>query len=324
MPEVVEVCLTAQWLNEKVSNKELNQINVLGGRYSRHALNGLSYISKNGPFKINNINSKGKFLWFDLSDKHGNHYYILNRFGLGGEWGLSKQKHSAVQLNITDTENGSKNNIYLYFSDPRNFGTIEIVNNEHELNNILNDMGSDLLKTNFTNQELYERIKKYITRGTNKIITSRGNTKIIEVLMNQSESKGIGCGLGNYLSVEILYDCKISPHKTITELYSNKQLIYDLANSIKRIIKLSYLNSDIGYFEYLDKDMVNYIKKLRDDIKKNPHHIYNYYPEIKINTSDKFMFNVYRKKNDPFGNLIQADKIITGRTTYWCPTIQNK
>ena len=82
MPEVVEVCLTALWLNEKLSNKKLTKVTILGGRYSRHPLIGLDFINKYQPFTINKIDSKGKLLWFELTDQKNKHYYILNRFGL--------------------------------------------------------------------------------------------------------------------------------------------------------------------------------------------------------------------------------------------------
>ena len=43
MPEVVEVCLTALWLNSTLNGMKLKQINILGGRYSRHPLKGNIY-----------------------------------------------------------------------------------------------------------------------------------------------------------------------------------------------------------------------------------------------------------------------------------------
>lgn len=322
MPEIVEVCLTALWLNEKLSNKELTKITILGGRYSRHPLNGIIYINKYYPFTINKINSNGKFLWFELTDRKNNQYYILNRFGLEGEWGFKKQEHSGLQFTIIDKTDKSNKELNLFFTDSRNFGTVEIVNGKKKLDKKLSKMGPDLLKISFTNQEFYERIKNYITRGTGSIIKTRADKKIIKVLMDQTKFGGIGSGLGNYLSVEILYDCKISPHKTIMELYNDRQLVYKLANSIKYIVKLSYLNANIGYLEHLDDVMDSFIKKLRKEINENKNHINNYHPDVILNKNDKFTFKVYRQKKDPVGNLVKTDKIITGRTTYWVPEVQ--
>lgn len=314
MPEVVEVCLTALWLNEKLAGKELTKLVVLGGRYSRHTLEGLSLIDSYGPFKINEINSKGKFLWFELTGKNNKTYYILNRFGLEGEWGFTKQEHSGIQLVI-----GALN---LYFTDSRNFGTIEIVNNKKSLDRELDKMGPDLLKTTFTNDEFYKRVEDYVTKGKGSIVKTRGDKEIIKVLMDQSISGGLGSGLGNYLGVEILYDSEISPHKTMKQLYQDKKLVFKLAKSIKYILKLSFLTTNIGYLEHLDESMASFIKKLRKEINDDKNNPYNFHPDIVFDKNDEFKFKVYRQKLDPLGNSVIADKIITGRTTYWAPVVQ--
>ena len=319
MPEVVEVCLTALWLNDKIAGKQLTSITIMGGRYARHSLKGLIYVNKSKPFKINKIDSKGKFLWFELTGNDNEKYYILNRFGLEGEWGFTQQEHSGLQFTITDNYGKEIN---LYFTDSRNFGTVEIVNNKKNLDDELRKMGPDLLKIPFTKQDFYKRLGDYVTRKTDNIVKARGDKKIIKVLMNQTASGGIGCGLGNYLSVEILYDCKISPHKTIREIYRDEQLAYKLADSIKYVVKSSYLNADIGYFEHLDKGMISFVDELRKEINENKNYINNYHPDVILDKNTKFSFKVYRQKKDPYGNPIQADKIITGRTTYWSPTIQ--
>ena len=320
MPEVVEVCLTALWLNEKLSNKKLTKVTILGGRYSRHPLIGLDFINKYQPFTINKIDSKGKLLWFELTDQKNKHYYILNRFGLEGEWSFTKQEHSGLQFTIIDDSNKELN---AFFIDPRNFGTVEIINDQKKLNKELGKLGPDFLKTSFTSQEFYDRITKYITRNGKSIVSTRGNKEIIKVLMDQTISGGLGSGLGNYLSVEILYDCKISPHKKMSDIYNDKQLVYNLANSIKYIIKLSYLNANIGYLEHLDSDMASFIQKLRKEIIDNKNHENNYHPSVILSENDKFTFRVYRQKKDPDGNPIKADKIIATRTTYWSPAVQN-
>ena len=315
MPEVVEVCLTALWLNKKISNKTLKSINVLSGRYSRHTLKGITYFNTNTPFKIKKVNSKGKFLWFELINSEGKECYIMNRFGLEGEWGFIKQHHSGVEFIIDD--------VSLYFSDSRNFGTLEIASDKRILLKELHKLAPDLLKTSFTKQEFYNRIKSYVTKGTNLINKTRGDKEIIKVLMDQTIDGGVGCGLGNYLSVEILYDCKISPYKKMKELYEDKNLSYKLAESIKYIVKLSFLTATIGYLEHLDKGMVSFIKKMRNDVELDKTHVYNFHPDISLDKKDNFSFRVYRQKKDQFGNEVRGDKIITGRTTYWAPNVQN-
>lgn len=314
MPEVVEVCLTSLWLNSKLHGTKLKQINVIGGRYSRHPLKGHNYIEKYSPFTIDRIDSKGKFLWFELTGNNGDKYYILNRFGLEGEWEFSKSTHSGLEFVIDDTE--------LYFTDPRNFGTVEIVDDKSKLKKELSKLGPDFLKTPFTNDEFYTRIKNYITNGTDKIVKARGDKEIVKILMDQTDKTGLGSGLGNYLSVEALYRAKISPYKKIIDIYQNKQLSYRLAESIKYVVKLSFVDANIGYLEHLDESMASFIKQIRADIKDNKNSEFNYHQDVVFNETDKFSFKVYRKKTDPNGNPVQGDKIIPGRTTYWVPAVQ--
>lgn len=308
MPEVIEVCLTAQFLNSKFANKILNNIFVLAGRYTRHPLVGLSEfrgkLDNKTPPVIKNINSKGKFLWFELD----NGQYILNHLGLQGEWGLDKRTHSNIKLEITNPKNNKK--YELYFSDPRNFGTIEIIFEKSSLDQQLDQLGPDFLKQDFTNQDFHNRIKKYLV---NK---SRENKPIIKILMDQNKKTGLGSGIGNYLSAEILYMAEISPYTKIINIYSNRELSDKLAYSIKYILKLAYETAEIGYLEHLDPQMGKFIKKIRADKK------YNFHPDIKLKKGDIFVFKIYRQSEDPLGNKVLGSKIIPGRTTYWVPAVQ--
>lgn len=312
MPEVVEVCLTALWLNDKLHNKIITNMNILSGRYTRHPLHGSDLFKKNKPFRVIKVDSKGKFLWFVLEDKKKNNYFILNHFGLEGEWGFTKYKHSHVLFQIKD-------NIDLYFTDSRNFGTIEITNDVHKLNKILDTLGPDFLKEKFTNQDFYNRIVDFMTTDNHKIITPKANKKIITVLMDQKINTGLGSGLGNYLAPESLYRAGISPHTKIKELYDNQALSNNLAKAIKYTVKLAFMTADIGYLSDLDDEMSSFVTKLRKNKKTNS----TYHPDTKIKSKDVFTFNVYRQKKDPLGNTVKADKIIPGRTTYWVPNIQN-
>ncbi|ARF09669.1 formamidopyrimidine-DNA glycosylase [Indivirus ILV1] len=318
MPEVVEVCLTALWLNDELRNTVLSDIKILGGRYSRHTMPGLAEFKKANSYQIIKIDSKGKFMWFELIDKNNNALYILNKFGLSGEWGFDNQDHSNVEFSIKDG-NKTRN---VYFTDPRNFGTIVLTTDINKLNKELDKLGDDLLKTQFTNAEFYDRIDNYVKRGGKSIIKTRYNKEIIKILMDQTDKNGIGSGLGNYLSVSVLYHAKISPYTPIGKLHKNKSLANNLADSIRYVVKFAYLTANIGYLEHLDQGMVSFLNKLRKDISKNKNHPYNFQPTIKIKSGEEFKFEVYGQSEDPYGNPVKADKIIPGRTTYWAPAVQ--
>ena len=284
MPEVVEICLTAIWLNKILSNKILDDIKVLGGRYSRHTLPGLTQFKKHKPFKIEKVDSKGKFLWFQLKNRDNEIYYILNRFGLEGHWGFTKELHSGVEFII-------KNNITekitnLYFTDSRNFGTLAITNKLEQLNDEINKLAPDFLKTTFTNQEFHNRIKDVMYNKSGKL-TAYANKEIIKVLMDQET---LGSGLGNYLAPESLFLAKISPHKKLKEIYENKTISNNLAKAIKYEVKLAYMTAEIGYLEHLEPKMERFINKLREYIKKDENHKYNFQPKTKLKKNDIFTF----------------------------------
>ena len=122
------------------------------------------------------------------------------------------------------------------------------------------------------------------------------------------DQKKVCSGIGNYLVAEILYRDEISPHRLSDSLTDEE--IKNLKYWIAYVVKLSYVANDIGY-------MIN-LKNEKDKITRK-----NYHPEIKLKKSDQeFRFNVYKKKFDPLGNKVTAEKIIAGRTTYWVKKVQ--
>jgi len=91
-------------------------------------------------------------------------------------------------------------------------------------------------------------MKNYIFKN-NKKNKTRYNKEIVRVLMEgQKKDNGIGSGLGNYLTVEILYNAKISPYKKLGEIYDSKKLTKSLSNSIKYIVKLCFLTKVTVFF----------------------------------------------------------------------------
>lgn len=312
MPEVVEVCLTALWLNKKLKGKSITNMNILSGRYKRNQLQGKATFIKNRPFKIIGVSSHGKFLWFELESKKKK-YYILNRFGLTGEWSFVDSDHSRIRFVID-------NDLFVYFNDMRNFGTIQFSDDIGDLIYELNKMAPDFLQESFTNQQFYNRIKYYITNSAGNLITIRANKPIITILMDQT---ALGAGLGNYLAVEVLFNCKISPHKKLKAFYDDKSLSDQLAEAIRYTVKLSYLTAEIGYLEHIDPLMITFIKQLRTNIKLNKNSKFNFQKDTKLKRGDKFTFQVYGQNKDPYGNPTKKDKIIAGRTTYWSPKIQH-
>lgn len=299
MPEGPELFITGEWIDNKFKGKPIKNITVVGGRYAKKSIPGINLFTATKPFTILSVSTKGKALWYKVKNKNNQTLYIFNRFGLAGEWLIDESPHTRIKLDI----DGSN----FHFSDVRNFGTFEIIT-EIDWQNRVNSIGDDLLQTEYTVDDIRQKLKTYLEGGNGSPSLPRGNKEVIKILMDQTI---IGSGIGNYLGAEILYHAKISPHKKIIDIYNNHTILKRLVHSMKYIIKLSFLSKNSGYMN--DDDMVKFITKQRKEKK------YNFHLDIKIKKNDKFKFNVYRQKNDQHGNIVNTSKIITGRTTYWSP-----
>ena len=296
MPEICEVVLTSQALKDRLLNKKLNEINILSGRYMNKMFKGYNQVIF--PLKIKNIDSHGKFMWFEFENT-----YLLNTFGLTGMWGFNKNKNSRIEFIFED-------NIKVYYDDDRNFGTFEYDDTRVAFNKKINKLAPDALKNDFTKEQFLSWFKDFLSKSS-----KRKDMLIVKVLMNQNKVDAIVSGLGNYLVPEILYRCKISPHRKIGELKDHE--IMDMAYIIKEVLKQCYVYNDTGYME----DIKDFVEEHYDGLQKGKYP--DYHSEIKIKKGQKFMFYVYRQKVDPYGNKVIAEKIINNRSTYWVPNIQN-
>jgi formamidopyrimidine-DNA glycosylase len=297
MPEICEVTLTSQALKDKLLNKQLTEINVLSGRYNNAMFKG--YNKMTFPLKVIDVNSYGKCMWFHFQ----NEKYLLNTFGLTGMWGFNKTNNSRIEFVF------EKGEICAYYEDARNFGTFEYDDTQNAFNNKINKLAPDLLKTNFTKEQFLGWFKNFLLKSS-----KRKHMPIVKVLMNQNEIDGIGSGLGNYLVPEILYRCKISPHRKLLDLSDAE--IKEMATVIKYVLKQCYISNDTGYM----KDIKDFIKEHYDGINNGKYP--DYHTEIQITHENPFIFFVYRQKVDPYGNKVIAEKILKNRSTYWVPNIQ--
>lgn len=303
MPELCEITLSAQYLLTKLKNKFITDIDIIGGKYKKNPLNNI-HLLKNTKNKIINIESKGKFMWFELLNSDNEIIYIMCWFGLTGSFSFFSGLSDRVSFDI-ESKDGKKYN--LYFSDQRNFGSIQFTNERSVLDVKLNSLAPDLLKCNFSIPQFSLWYHDYINS-----YPKRHKMKLVDLLMRQNIGDGIVSGIGNYLSVEILYRAKLSPHRYISSLSDTE--INELALQIKYVIKQCYMSNKTEYMA----NIINFIDQHNEKIKKG------IYPDYHSDIQDQvdFEFMVYRKKFDKFKNPVISDEIIKGRTTYWVPNIQ--
>ena len=281
------------------------QVNI-----QKKKLPGKELINKYKPLKVISINTKGKLMWFELRSNDNQDIFIINNFGLTANWSFYTDKSDRIIFDIeTHPDQPEKNKKYkLHYSDARNFGLMQITNNRQILDDKINKLAPDLLKSNFTPQDFKRWVNEYLSKSS-----KRRDVPIVKALLRQDKKDGIASGIGNYLSSEILYRSKISPYTKVGDL-TDAQLT-TLANTIKYVVKLCYMSNITGYM----KKLAHFIPKHKEQVRKGV--FPNYHPDIKLN-ADQFAFLVYARKEDDLGNKVERDNIETTRTTYWVPAVQ--
>jgi formamidopyrimidine-DNA glycosylase len=302
MPENAEVALTAEMLN-KYTGSYLLGFAIIGGRYARHKLPGLDTALKYMPCRLHGVHSHGKFLWMEFSELFtettdillDQRLYLLNTLGLEGRWSETQLPNSRLKFWFYDPVLKKMNTIW--WSDQRNFGTIVFTDDSNLLNRKLLQLAPDLLFGNHTLTSMWTSF--------NKIIQTKKwpNKPIVELLMDQS---ALVAGIGNYLSVEILYKARLSP--SILAKYIDRYTFTDLYTAMCQVAAASYYGNCTRYISHFGK------------YKPQRMPLIDYYPGKGI----IFTYKVYQQKTADGGKKVIGDRILSNRDskTYWCPEIQ--
>ena len=314
MPEVAEVCVLSQYLAMKLVGKVFDRMEVLSGKYDgAKVLKGRELLNGKEEYDVINVESKGKLMWFVLKGRVSRRdVWLMSHLGLSGEWSFYEGgSNDRVRMSVR----GENEKFYkLYYSDPRNFGNLEVLSDEGEFDAKVHKLAPDVLKTEFSDDVFVEWVGKFLGRSKR-----RKDVLVHRMLMEQNAKTGVVSGLGNYLVAEILYDAKISPFRTVGSLSESKEDMRRLSHSMKYVVKMTYYWGTTGYMSKFD----NFLEAHRRGIDEGKYP--DYHSDIVLDKRDekKFEFKVYGKKKDFFGNLVDADRTIDPkRTTYWVPVVQ--
>jgi formamidopyrimidine-DNA glycosylase len=303
MPEGPEVHIYSEILNKLTKGNILESVELSNGKKIKLNL------------KVIKVDCKGKLLFFILeTDK-----VIFITFGLTGDISLIKSKNTRSilkfnslnkiklknsKINLT-IDKGIKhtpinfineilqnlgfkfrfegNKDTIYYIDPLNFGKI-IIGDTKLLNKKKKALGVDPLENRLTKKQFDDIINSISL----KIRKRSGSITLYEFLMKQNYL----CGIGNYLSQEIMYHSGLSPHRKLNEFeQKEKNKLYRI---IIKIMKWSYISQGGSFNLYNNMNV----------------------PKVPL----KLM--IYGKNECKKGK-IKIDKIIKGRTVRWCPEIQN-
>lgn len=194
MPEGVEVKLSADLIRPLVvGQRVLNAVPSKKGRYGNSKIEGFEEFLKQlekSSVRIKSVDNKGKFMYWTFD----NDWYLFSTFGMTGQWSPQEGKHPCFSFYLGESTDVPYN--FIYFNDPRHFGTLKFVHGKNNLEDKLNDLGWDPLDQKLNNFNILS-IKS-------KINSSK---PIGQLLMDQS----IFAGVGNYIRAEALYLSKISP-----------------------------------------------------------------------------------------------------------------
>lgn len=304
MPEINEVRQYANFLLSKLKDHNITHINILNGRYKKHGpFENYEKLKQHLPIKLSDVKTKGKFLYMIFSSvSHQNKFYLFSTLGLSGGWIYKKNGEnskfdhpmileyldkksvdsymstSIKHLNVEfKTNEGS-----MYFYDTLSFGTLKVIDDENELNKKLNIIGPDIMDIDYT------VFREQITKKKNL-------EKVIGIVL--MEQKTIS-GIGNYLRADILWMCKISPFRKVSNLSEEE-------------LKLIFHNSKVLTWGQFDKK-----KAIRSKIisKKD-----------KLPSDYKRDFFVYNEEEDIYGHKITKKELYIGsqkRFIYWVKSYQ--
>jgi len=298
LPEGPEVRRLVDQLQTFVFRR-VGNIQAISGRYTKVPIVGLQgcledhYISSFGG--IEEINCKGKFIYWKISTVGGN-WYLFSTLGMTGTYKIEPDKYARIKFTFNDYDVGKYiGESYLYYCDMRNFGTMKFVNGDAELEKKLNSLGPDMLSDPCSFEDWIKIAKK------------RKHRSVVNFLMEQKYVSGIG----NIYKSESLYLAKIDPRKKVEDLTA--QELTRLYMAVKTVLTNAYElgGSTIRNYTDLYGDPGKYTERNNESYNHAQDEIY----------STKGIM-VYNQKIDPLGNEVMQLKLDDGRTTYFVPEIQ--
>jgi len=224
MPEAAECLLTTEYLNSKLYNRIVTNWVFLSGQYDNKNPTGFDEFEENLPCIVENVQCKGKFIYFTLFNENG-YFYILHSLRMTGRWQEYEDKYCRWKVELDDGE-------VLWFRNPRCFATLKFTSQESVLRKALDKLGPDILTDEFS------------LPVWNNLLVQHKNRNITSFLMSQD----IISGIGNYIKAEALYYAKVSPFRKTGSLNSNES--DRLYEAIRIIPRISYNKGGLSIRDY--------------------------------------------------------------------------
>jgi formamidopyrimidine-DNA glycosylase len=248
MPELPEVEAMASYLNSRVSGTRILKAQVHRGRYlPEEQTNDLE------DHLIISVNRRGKYLIFQLDVG-----FLVCHNAMSGFWDLEEEpwtfdyvegKRTAtekdVRVSIKICKNGSLalETSRIRFHDSRLFGSLQYWSQAKTYRDVkpLRDLGPDAV---LTSRQLANERHDLWTLSEFAGICAEESRSIKEVLMDQR----VVAGIGNIYSTEALWQSKIDPRRSGSEIS-----VDELARLHLAVVNILYrsINGGIDYKNFL-------------------------------------------------------------------------
>ena len=223
MPELPEVEVVKKSLEEKIKNLTIKRVFINNNKL-RYKINNREFYKIKG-YKIISVERRSKYLLINLNQN----LTILAHLGMTGKFFIIDNNNTKIKTSFyySVEKNESKHDhltlylnkgLKLIYNDVRKFGFLRLFKNSNVYNcKHLKFLGPEPLTKKFN---LSYIIKYFLNR----------KTSIKKVLMDQK----FVSGLGNIYCNEILFLCKIIPHRIVKNI--NKKEIGDIIKFTKKIL----------------------------------------------------------------------------------------
>jgi len=288
MPEGPEVLTIVDMMNFYMTNKIVIGMEFLSGKHGEDNPDQYDSFIDDLPLKVDRVYCKGKLIIIQLSNNSGDKWWILNHLVMTGSWQLKCKKEEYVRCRIEFEpmdSYGSLDITSIDFSDVRDLGKFDFINDEDVLDDRLSELAPGFIGDYIID---YKTFQSNIENGKKGCLI----TKL-------RDQKSICSGIGNYLISEIMYDAGLSHLLKCNELSEDQ--IQKLYNSCKTIITQSYVNGGLSIENYVD---INGIKG-------------TFEPFLKVYRKDG---KGGRGSTDPYGNKVVSVK--KGQTFWYVPGLQ--
>ena len=249
MPELPEVEIVKQSLNQKIQHKKIKKV-IIKNRNLRFKIplkfekllenRIIKKVTRFSKYLILNF-SDGSFCLIHLGMSGTIHIIkknVLNKFTNTSFYNSSvlPTKHNHVEIQFKDLK--------IIYNDPRRFGFLKFINNKKALIDRFNHLGPEPFFKTFNLKYLF-----------NYFLNKKKDIK--SFLLDQKFVSGIG----NIYASEILFLCKIIPTKTVMKLTREdcKKIILYSKSVLKKAIKKG--GSSIRDFKNISGNRGNFQKE---------------------------------------------------------------